>query len=69
MDSVTYAAETLLMGTGNVTAASDDADETVYYNIGGARSIRRRTVRPYGESGIPTMSASCWKAWCSRRLW
>ena len=34
-DSFTYAAETLLMGTGNVTEASDDSDTATYYNIGG----------------------------------
>ena len=33
--SFTYAAETLLMGTANVTAASDDSDTAMYYNIGG----------------------------------
>jgi len=32
-DSVTFAAETLLMGGTNVTAASDATDTTVYYNI------------------------------------
>ena len=35
MASVTYAAETLLMGDDNMTAASDEDDETAYYNIGG----------------------------------
>jgi hypothetical protein len=33
--SFTYAAETLLMGTDNVTPASDDSDMATYYNIGG----------------------------------
>ena len=33
--SFTYAAETLLMGTDNVTEASDDSDTAAYYNIGG----------------------------------
>ena len=33
-DSVIFAAETLLMGAANVTAASDEADTTAYYNIG-----------------------------------
>ena len=33
--SFTYAAETLLMGTANVTEASDDSDTATYYNIGG----------------------------------
>ena len=32
-DSVTYAAETLLMGDGNVQAAKDMSDTTVYHNI------------------------------------
>ena len=32
-ETVTYAKETLLKGTGNVTAASDSADKTMYYNI------------------------------------
>ena len=31
--SFTYAAETLLMGTANVTEASDDSDTATYYNI------------------------------------
>lgn len=31
--TVTYAKETLLKGTGNVTAASDSTDKTMYYNI------------------------------------
>lgn len=32
-DSVTFAAETLLMGDTNVQAASDESDTTTYYNI------------------------------------
>ena len=32
-ETVTYAKETLLKGTANVTAASDSADKTMYYNI------------------------------------
>ena len=35
--SFTYAAETLLMGTGKVTEASDDSDTATYYNIGGGK--------------------------------
>ena len=34
-DSVTFAAETLLSGANNVTAASDDSDTATYYNIAG----------------------------------
>ena len=32
-DSFTYAGETLLMGVGNVTEATDESDTTVYHNI------------------------------------
>ena len=32
-ETVTYAKETLLKGTGNVTPASDSADKTMYYDI------------------------------------
>ena len=33
--SVTYAAETLLKGTDNITEATDETDTAMYYNIGG----------------------------------
>ena len=47
-ETVTYAKETLLKGTGNVTPASDSADKTMYYNI----------VRDHFVSAPPGVTAS-----------
>ena len=51
-DSIIYAAETLLKGTDDITPAKDEADETVYYNIGGETDLLHlRTGRCYGQCG------------------
>ena len=47
-DSVTFAAETLLMGEDEVTAANDAADTTVYSNIGDTLFL----AAPTGVGGI-----------------